>query len=114
MRADSNTSYGGVTFASSFTATQVYINSSGLGSAATAYFNANSTFTVTTLTLTGASGKLVTLRSGTPGTNWMLNNTGSNAVSFTDAKDSEARPGALINDTNGGVDSGNNNKNWNF
>ena len=41
MIVDSNTSSGGVTFPSSFTATNFYLNAAGLASAATFYFNAS-------------------------------------------------------------------------
>src|SRR2546425_10078348 len=62
MLVDSNTSAGGVTFKSSFTATQLYVNGNGLSGPTTAYFNAGSPFTITTLTLTGGSGQVIALR----------------------------------------------------
>jgi len=63
---DSNTSSGGVVFASSFTATRLTVNGLGLASATTIYFNAGSTYTLTGLTLVGSSGKPVWMRSRTP------------------------------------------------
>ncbi|MFA5975688.1 MAG: hypothetical protein WC859_05915, partial [Elusimicrobiota bacterium] len=111
---DSNTAAGGVIFLSSFSAAQLIINGSatGLNNATTVYFLAGATFTISNLSLTGANGKLVCLRSTTNGTSWLLNNTGTNSVSYADARDSDARPGNQITAANSSDTD--NNKNWNF
>jgi hypothetical protein len=110
---DSNTSSGGVTFSSSFTAVGLIINGAGLASAATAYFNAGSTYTITGLTLLGSSGKTVWMRSTTPTQPWFLNNTSTNTVAFVDVQDSSAAAGATIVAGPNSVDSGRN-VNWTF
>jgi hypothetical protein len=110
---DSNTSTGGVTFASSFTATSLTVNGATLAAATTIYFNANSTFTLTGLTLAGSSGKPVWIRSGTPTQPWFLNNTSTNTVSFVDVQDSSANAGVTIVASSNSVDSGRN-VNWTF
>ena len=58
---DSNISSAGVTFISSFTAAAFTVNSAGLSSSATVYFQAGSTFTMTGLSFVGASGDMVWL-----------------------------------------------------
>src|SRR5262249_48642142 len=95
----SNTSPRGVVFASSFTANQFIINGGTLGSETTVYFAADSTFTITTFKLTGSVGNAIFLRSTILGTNWYLDNAGSNSVSVVDVRDSDARGGLLINAT---------------
>jgi hypothetical protein len=57
----SNTSSGGVTFISTFTTPSITLNSAALGSSATMYFAGNSTFTVSTFTMTGSAGNMVVL-----------------------------------------------------
>ena len=64
------------------------------------------------LTLTGASGNPILLRSTIPGQSWLLTVSGSSAVTWVDTQDSDARGGTAIVPTNG-ADSGNN-RNWNF
>src|SRR5207302_6637215 len=96
MLVDSNTSSGGVTFASSFTASGLTVNGAALASATTVYFQANSTFTITTLSLQGASGQVVTVRSTTPGTYTYLNNTTVNNVSYVSVQDNNASAGIVI------------------
>jgi CSLREA domain-containing protein len=81
--------------------------------AQTLTFAAGSTQTVTnSLSLVGASGNLLSLRSTITGTQWKLNAPATQSVSFVDVKDSDASGGALVN-TLSSVDSGNN-LNWNF
>ncbi len=111
---DSNTSSGGVTFASSFTATKLMINRADLANETTVYFNANSTFTITTLSLAGASGKKIWLRSTVDDTNWYLNNTGTNSITYVDVRDSDARAGSIIQANDGGSQNSGNNYNWYF
>jgi len=77
-------------------------------------FAVGSTQTVSNLlTLTGASGNLLVVKSTSSGTQWYLKDAGTNAVSFVSARDSNASPGAEINDANGGVGVSNN-VNWDF
>src|SRR5262249_46223148 len=53
----SNVSSSGLTFVSSFTATQLRVNTSALSSGATMYFASNSTCTIGNFNLNGAVGK---------------------------------------------------------
>ncbi len=108
---DSNTTSGGVIFASSFTALSLTVDGADLGSGTTLYFNAGSTYTLTYLVLSGAGGQSVWIRSTADGSRWRLNNTGSNDVSFVDVQDSDAQPGLLITALNS---VGLNTINWNF
>ncbi len=109
----SNTSAGGLVFSSSFSAARLLVNTNGLSPAATVYFAAGSTFTVSTFTITGTSGAPVVLRSIVTGNAWFLNNTTSYNVSYADVRDSNASGGRRIVNYPGGVDSGNN-VNWVF
>ena len=61
-----------------------------LTGATTMYFKANSTFTITNLTLLGTTGKPVQLRSTANGSSWYLNNVSTNNVSVVDVRDSDA------------------------
>ena len=49
------------------------------------------------LTLSGAPGQLLALRSTVPNTYWLLNVSGTMGVSYVDAQDSDASPGLTIN-----------------
>ncbi|MFH0764489.1 MAG: GLUG motif-containing protein, partial [Candidatus Omnitrophota bacterium] len=74
-------------------------------------FEAGATETIVgTLTLTGAAGNLVKLRSTSSGTQWKIDPQGANNISFVDVKDSNNIRGSYINPANS-VDSGNN-TNW--
>ena len=77
--------------------------------ARTITFPASGTQTVTgTLTLLGAAGQLLSLRSSATPTKWYINAATTSAQYF-DVKDSTASgPGTPIDDSTGGVDSGNN------
>jgi hypothetical protein len=113
---DSNTSSGGVLFASSFTATTLTIDGLDLGAVGppTVFFNANSTFTIATMSALGnSSGYPVVLKSWTSGTNWELQITGTITASTVTVKDSDARQSPTITPAFTSTDSGNN-KNWNF
>ena len=110
---DSNTSSGGVVFASSFTATGLAINSAGLASPTTAYFNAGSTYTITNLTLVGGNGQMVWIRSTTNGQAWFLKNVSTNTVAYVDVEDSNANAGTTIAAGPNSIDSGRN-FNWTF
>jgi cytoskeletal protein CcmA (bactofilin family) len=108
----SNTSSGGLTFVSSFTTPSLYVNAGTLGSAATIYFAGHSTFTISTFTASGSATYPVVLKS-TDSTQWFLNATSSQTVSYVQVSSSNANPGLTIFDRPGGVDNGNNN-NWVF
>lgn len=77
-------------------------------------FTAGTTQTVNnTLTLTGASGNLITLRSTSAGSKWDITfPNGAQTVSYIDVKDADANTNTVTcyNSTN----SGNNNANWVF
>lgn len=74
-------------------------------------FEAGRTQTITSaLTLTGASGSPISLRSSASGTQWKINPQGTRNVSWVDVQDSSNISGTLINPTNW-TDSGNN-SNW--
>jgi CSLREA domain-containing protein len=76
--------------------------------AQTLNFTAGSNTTVTnSLTLNGAAGQLLSLRSTTPGTQWNLVAPSTQSVNFVDAQDSNASGGQLVTATNS-VNSGNN------
>jgi CSLREA domain-containing protein len=85
-----------------------------VASAATLTFAASSTTTVNgAATLNGASGQLLSLRSGAPGTRWNFNlgASATKAISYVDVQDSDASGSAagqkMINPANS-FDSGNN------
>lgn len=76
-------------------------------------FTAGTTQTIAgTLTLAGASGNLLILRSSVSGSQWSINPQGSRSVSFVDVKDSSNTNASEIAATNS-KDSGNN-TNWNL
>jgi hypothetical protein len=82
------------------------------GSADTLSLAAGSTQTITgLLTLRGASGRLLKLRSSSSGTPWALNLQGTSAVQFVDVQDSNGTGNTLTDRR--GRDSGNN-TNWKF
>ena len=66
-----------------------------------------------TLTLTGTSGNLLSLRSSSSSGQWKINPLGTRDISFVDVKDSNNINATEINCSNGCVDSGNN-TNWLF
>ncbi|MDD4986635.1 MAG: autotransporter-associated beta strand repeat-containing protein, partial [Dehalococcoidales bacterium] len=89
------------------------------GSADTLYFQSGQTQAATgALTLTGALGKILTLRScdssgtQTDGTQWKLQMSGTGSVTYVDVKDSDASPGKTVTATYA-TDSSNN-LNWNI
>src|SRR3990170_2384455 len=74
-------------------------------------FEANKTQAVTsTLTLTGASGNLLSLRTSTDGTKWRIDPQGTWSVNFVDVKDSNNLSSTTISVVSW-TDSGNN-TNW--
>ncbi len=77
-------------------------------------FTAGTTQTVNnTLTLTGASGNLITLRSTQAGSKWDITfPNGPQTVSYIDVKDADANTNIVT--CYNSVDSGNNNANWVF
>jgi hypothetical protein len=104
------TNSGGLTFSSSFTAAGFIVDAAALGSAATVYFAGNSTFTISTFTITGSGSNVVVLKS-TDAAQWRLNNTSQFSVSGVDVSSSNAIGNAIIayNSINRG-----NNTNWIF
>jgi hypothetical protein len=81
--------------------------------AQTFLFTAGSLTTVTdALTLSGAAGQLLSLRSTTPGSQWLLHAPATQSVNFVDAQDSNANGSATVHAFNS-TDSGNN-LNWTF
>jgi hypothetical protein len=87
--------------------------SKSVSAADTLTFTASSTQTVTgTLTLNGASGQLLSLRSSSNGSQWNLDPQGSRVFSYLDVKDSNnihaTKAVALTSSTSG------NNTNWNL
>ncbi len=86
-----------------------------VSSAATLTFQAGGTTTVTnTLTLQGASGALLSLRSSSEGTRWNIDPTGTRVISYVNVKDSNNIDETEIDATTDGcVDSGNNIR-WSF
>jgi hypothetical protein len=81
--------------------------------AQTLTFAAGSTQTVTNLlTLNGAAGNLLSLRSSVSGTQWKINAPSTQSVNFVDVKDSDASGGTVI--TPGSSVDSLNNINWIF
>ncbi|MDZ7831667.1 MAG: InlB B-repeat-containing protein [Desulfobacterales bacterium] len=86
-----------------------------IDTAATLEFESESTTTITNaLTLNGADGQLLFLRSDGPGTQWDIDAQGGRDIAYVDVQDSNNTNGTVINaqGTNS-VDSGNN-LNWLF
>src|SRR5205823_2643628 len=84
-----------------------------VSAAQTMNFTSGSLTTVSSsLTLTGATGNLLALRSTAPGTQWLLHAPATQSVNFVDVSDSNANGGQTVAPTNT-VDSGNN-LNWAF
>ncbi|MCB4756844.1 MAG: hypothetical protein LHV69_07430, partial [Elusimicrobia bacterium] len=108
----SNTSSNGLTFSSSFTTPSLWVNASGLGSAATIYFAGNSTFTISTFTVNGDATYPVVLKS-TDTSQWYLHVTSSQTVSYVQVSSSDANGGLEIVDYPGGSNLGNN-EHWTF
>jgi fibronectin-binding autotransporter adhesin len=93
------------------TGSTTFNNLSHVSTAAdTLTFEAGSTQTIAgTLTLQGASGQVVSLRSSTPGTKWNLDAQGTRTLAFLDVMDSNSTNATVIDcRANGSVDSGNN------
>ncbi len=86
-----------------------------VSTARTLTFGAGQTITITgTTTLSGASGQLLSLRSSSDGTQWIINPAGGRSLAYLDVKDSN-NTGSNISAANytGLTDSGNN-TNWTF
>src|SRR5207244_9413372 len=64
------------------------------------------------MTLTGATSNLLSLRSTVAGTQWLLHAPATQSVNYVDVKDSNANGGQTVTPTNS-IDSGNN-LNWFF
>lgn len=83
--------------------------------AATLTFEANTTQTVTNaLDLEGMSGQLLTLRSSTDGSQWMINPQALRTVAFLDVKDSNNSNVTDIDARNSGSIDSSNNNGWLF
>ncbi len=83
--------------------------------ARTLTFEAGSTQTVTgTLNLQGAAGNLLSLRSGTSGTQWRIDPQGTRTISYLDVKDSNNINAAAIDAQTANVTNSGNNTNWTF
>ncbi|MDZ7699900.1 MAG: hypothetical protein U5R49_24235 [Deltaproteobacteria bacterium] len=84
------------------------------GAPATLEFEAESTTTVTNaLTLKGASGQLLSLRSDDPGTQWKIDPQGTRDIAYVDVQDSNNTNTSAANAGEGSISSGNN-ANWLF
>ncbi len=93
------------------TGTNRFFNFSSTVGGNTLTFEAGKTQTImSTWTLTGASGKLLTLRSTASGTQWSVDPQGSRNISFVDVKDSNNINTTIINPSSS-TDSGNT-TNW--
>ncbi len=78
-------------------------------------FNATSTYTFVNMTLNGqAVGTRAVLRSSSPGTQWNLTSTGTQSVSNTDVRDSNACGGDTIDGSDGTNFDATNNSCWNI
>jgi len=78
--------------------------------ATTITFEAGSTTTVTDFTIAGESGRLVTINSSVPGTQFTLSKaSGTVSSDYLNIQDSNATGGATWNAGSNSVDSGNNN-----
>lgn len=97
-------------------ATTFYTFDKTVASAATLTFPASTTIAFAsggTMTLQGASGQLLSLRSSTSGTQAQINPQGTRSVQYLDVKDNTNLNSTVISCTTGCTDSGNN-TNWYF
>jgi len=77
-------------------------------------FTAGATYNFTNININGqATDTRITLVSSSPGTQWLLNVSGSQTVAYVDVSDSDASGGNQINATDNCLNSGNN-TNWLF
>jgi hypothetical protein len=84
-------------------------------SAATLTFAAGNTQTVAgTMNLQGASGKLLSLRSSSEGTQWKIDPQGTRTIGYLDVKDSWNTNGSAINAVGANCTDSGNNTNWTF
>ncbi len=84
-------------------------------SAATLTFDAGTTTNVENdLTLQGAAGELLSLRSNTPGTQWKLNATNAPTIAYLDVQDSNNTSGTDIDARNSNSIDSDNNNGWIF
>lgn len=94
--------------------TTFYNLTKSVTSADTLTFTAGTTQTISnTLTLNGASGQLLSLRSSSTGTQWNINPQATRTLSYLDVKDSNNTNATAIAFDNSLTDSGNN-INWTF
>ncbi len=109
----SNTNAGGLIFTSSFTCSTFTVNTTGLSAGANIFFAGNSTFTISTFTITGALGKDVVLKSTTSTATWYLANTSTNSVTYAQVQDSSATTRIIYANDGTSLDLGRN-TNWVF
>jgi hypothetical protein len=109
---DSNTSSGGIIFASSWTATNLI--ATGLTGPTTMYFAGNSTYTITNLMLAGSAGNMVVLRSTSTNTSTYFHIGSTDTVTYVDVQDNNASGGDNILATDGTSANSGNNQNWIF
>ncbi|MBI5466415.1 MAG: DUF2341 domain-containing protein, partial [Candidatus Kerfeldbacteria bacterium] len=101
------------TTSSTISGSTTFNNFTSTSAGKTLNFGAGDTQTITgTLTLTGSSGNLLTLRSTATPTQWKINPSGTRSVSYVDVKDSNNTNATAIL-ANNSVNSGNN-TNWSF
>lgn len=106
-----NPSAAGIAFVDGLTVTN---NFSDTTANSNLTFDDGSTYAINNLELNGqAVGTRIDLRSSVPATQWLLNVSGTQTISFVDAMDSDASSGNQINAVNDCFNSGNN-LNWIF
>lgn len=94
--------------------TTFYKFTKSVTSADTLTFTASTTQTISnTLTLNGASGQVLSLRSSSSGTQWSVDPQGTRTVSYLDVKDSNNTNTTAVSCSTGCTNSGNN-TNWTF
>lgn len=96
-------------------ATTFYNLAKSVSSATTLTFPASATQTIQgTLTLNGASGNLLSLRSSSPSTQWSIDPQGTRTISFLDVQDSNNTNATAISAGGLSITNSGNNTNWDF
>jgi len=107
-----NTNASGVTFADGATATGTFTDTTASSKLT---LNAGSAYAFNNVSINGqADGTRITMASSTPGTEWFLNVSDSQAVSRVDVADSNASGGLEITDPVGSNHNSGGNTNWAF
>ncbi|MFA4917509.1 MAG: Ig-like domain-containing protein, partial [Syntrophales bacterium] len=95
--------------------TTFYNLTKSVSTADTLTFTAGTTQTINnTLTLNGASGNLLSLRSSSTGNQWNINPQATRTISYLDVKDSNNINATLIATNGLNITNSGNNTNWNF